>query len=175
MKFEELTSIAQNCAIDAVRQSESWQSLCAEDVSERMNELFDEFKGDLDLKLHYSLSYCQGDGVSFTGKIMCDELKSLPFANLIKDMDDTSISFVPNSLASYYAHKNTVDINIDLDETLYSKEEYAELECDIIEWYENECDFLEREGYALLDELTSDECISDYLNQFEFDEDGRRL
>ena len=175
MRFTELNWIAQNCAIDAVRQSEAWQTLCSEEISERMAELFGEFKRELDLKLHYSLSYCQGDGVSFTGKVMCDELATLPFANLIKDMDDTSISFVPNSLASYYAHKNTVDINIDLDETLYSKEEYDELECAIIAWYEDECDLLEREGYALLDELTSDEYISDYLDQFKFDVDGRRL
>ena len=175
MKFEELTWLAQNYAIDVVRQSESWQTDCAEEVSERMNELFDEFKGDLDLKLRYSLNGCQGDGVSFTGKVMCGEFASLPFADLIKEMDDTSISLVPNSLASYYAHKNTVDINIDLDETLYSKEEYDELECAIIAWYEDECDLLEREGYALWNELLSDECISDYLDQFEFDKDGRRL
>ena len=175
MKFEELDWLTQNYLIDKVRQSESWQILCGEDLSMKMNELFAEFKAELELELHYSLNFCQGDGVSFTGKIMCGELASFPFASLIKDMDDTSISLVPNRLANYYSHKNTVDININLDENLYSSEEYEALEMAIIKWYEDECDLLEREGHNLLEKIMSDEYIADYLDQFEFSPDGERI
>ena len=171
MKFFELKENIKEKVVKDFQENEAWAILVSESLNEFMGEKFHELVGeDFELELRYSLNHCQGDGVSFVGKIMCDELKELPFGHLFKDIDDSSILFTGNGLDNYYCHSKTVDIEIDIDERLYTEEELNILEKTVREWFENICSTLEKEGYEA--KYLSEEVIIEYLAQYDFDENG---
>ena len=176
MKFFELKENVKEKVAKDFQESEVWAILVGENLTDFMETRFHELVGeDLGLKIRYSLNHCQGDGVSFVGKIMCNELEILPFGHLFKDMDDSSILFTGNGLENYYCHDKTVDIEVDVDERLYSEKELNILEKTVREWFENICSTLEKEGYDFLEKYNNEETITEYLSQYDFNENGEAI
>ena len=137
-------------------------------------------KGFLNPDISYSLSYCQGDGASFT----CSKLD---YELLLKDYKCKHKSWIIQILKEYcevkierscchYYHKRSC--NTELYE--YTQGNYPhimnELE-NIRQHIENAriyaCDDLEEGLQAEIDYLTSDECIAETLiaNEYYFNED----
>ena len=173
MKIFKLKENVKEKVVKDFQESEAWNSLVGENFADFMETRFHKLIGeDLGLELRYSLNHCQGDEVSFVGKIMCTKLETLPFGHLFKDIDDSSILFTGNGLENYYCHDKTVDIEIDIDEEIYSEEELNILEKTVQEWFENICSTLEKEGYEILAKHLSEEVIIEYLAQYDFDENG---
>jgi hypothetical protein len=185
--FEELSSEAKKFAIE---QNRNWDYSYI--LEECMNDHFKEIVGEIadDLKMSYSLSCCQGDGVSLTGEVT--DLQNL--ANMVYDGN------VPHNVARiikyvlysvkfsrsnhHYVHKYTVDIeaidNYNMDCTNIGKHDrifavMAQFEADVKEWYYEVCNKLEHYGYEAIDGFTEDEYIADMLiaNECEFLADGR--
>ena len=180
MRFNELSEDVKNEVIQNTLNADWFIENVSEDLDDHMREEFKKETFDIDgLTLRYSLRHNQGDGVSFTGSINGDELKKLPFAYLIKDLDNISIMFTPNSLANHYVHVNTVDVAIDYDcgfsEEDYTREERRSLENAVESWYHGVCERLEKSGYDYLDMCETDDYVESWLSYDEFDEDGRMI
>lgn len=180
MKFNELSEEVKKEVIQNTLTSDWFMDNVAYDLDDHMREEFAKETFDIGgLTLRYSLRHNQGDGVSFIGSINGDELEKLPFAHLIKDLDNISIMFTPNSLANHYAHVNTVDFAIDYDcgfsEEDYTREERRQLESAVKSWYRDVCERLEKSGYDYLDMCETDDYVESRLSYDEFDEDGHMI
>ena len=142
-----------------------------DDLDNYMQEEFKKETFGIDgLRLRYLLEHERGDGVSFVGSINGDNLKKLPFAHLIKELDDVSITFVLNYLANYYSHVNTVDVFIDYNEEKYTCKEHSQLENAVKSWYRDVCKRLEKSGYDYLDAYEMEDDASDLRFLLAYDE-----
>ena len=167
MKFEEFTKPQKEALIQAVMTNNT--------LLQFMEQRFENLvKGEYKpfVELRYSLAHCQGDGVSFVGRIEQTELKGLPFAPLLKDIENSSVSFIGNRLDAYYCYSKTVDVVIDVNEDIYSEEELEELVCVVRNWFDDVCKQLEQEGYAFLNLCEKKETIAEFLAKQKFDKDG---
>lgn len=170
--FEELSEDVQERLIREYRQYEDYNDY---DLEHYLNERLKELTG-LSFDLAYSLCYRQGDGLRFTGRIEGEENKHLPFANLVKDAENTIINIAPSSR---WCNSYKVDIDIDAD-TCYDSQEYYDDEWDNLqkateEWYSKIRETLEEEGYKYIEEMESEEYIRECLINLEeyYTEDGR--
>ncbi len=95
----------------------------------------------------YSLSHCQGDGLMFEGSFIWSEYR-------IK---------VKHSGHYYHSHSKTVDITkiVDGQEIEASEDEYAKFE----EIYQAICKKLEKYGYDLIEDETSEAHFIDLCNE----------
>jgi hypothetical protein len=168
-KFTELSEQAKNVAIEKQRNHEidfDWFSdYCHEQISEK------GFKGNI--KLQYSLSYCQGDGLSFS----CDYFNNLNalFVEILgtekqKTIDciinNCSLKIKGNDRRYCYAHRN--DINFELD-NYYVKSStnldnlISEVESKLKDLYIDLCNELQKQGYDDIENQYSDEYITETL------------
>ena len=81
--FEELSPEAQEKALEAWRYSLNrelpeyfLEEAMLEELAREITGAYD-LPGADDLRISYSLSYCQGDGVSFTGKVLKENAPGL--------------------------------------------------------------------------------------------------
>lgn len=159
--FDELSKEAQQKAIDNARDNEyevglDWLNT---DMQEQLLVLLDKhkLKGD-DCQVRYSLSYSQGDGASFTGRI---------------EYNGTWYGDVElGSLSNFYCHYNTV--KLDSLYSLRTGKEAPQATVDKVEELVREISReLEQYGYDLIEQATSDESITEYLREDnEFYKDG---
>ena len=188
-KFDELPAFVQTKVIDRYRDRLS--DLLNDDLKEAMNWKLNNCVGSLDFELAYSLSCCQGDGVSFTGSVNGKEnlfmLASLVYGgdkiprNILRLINCDIIYEVEFARCNYrYTHGYTVQTNI--IENYNTAKDYGhiskamtEFETAINKWRLKTCDILEKEGYEVIDNLYSDNNIKNYIaeNDFEFFSDGR--
>ena len=180
MRFNELSEEVKKEVIQNTLASDWFRDNVGEDLDDHMREEFEKETFDIDgLTFRYSLGHNQGDGVSFIGSISGDDLKKLPFTHMIKDIDNISIMFTPNSLANRYSHVNTVDVAIDYDcgfsEEDYTREERRQLENAVKSWYRGVCERLEKSGYDYLNMCETDDYVESWLSYDEFDKDGRMI
>lgn len=172
-KFDELSSEVQKKVIDLYRDSYV-------DIEEAMNTEFINYVGDLDFMLSYSLSCCQGDGVSFTGMAEGRE-EVLKLANLVYNGEvpkkilslinsDIIYKVEFNRISSHYVHKYTVATTIDGDYLRIAED----FKVAITHWYSDICDALETYGYNTIDIMRSDDYVRECIiaNDLEFTEDG---
>jgi len=149
--FEELSPEAQGKALEAWRYSlymEIPDYLLEESMLE---ELAREITGayDLpgadDLRISYSLSYCQGDGVSFSGKVLKENAPGLSWP--------ASAAYAEfNRGSHYYSHAYTVTPELfDAEE-----EEISDGIEEFRESYLKICRNLEKYGYKWIEEWTSE-------------------
>lgn len=125
-------------------------------IDQIKNELEDEF-GLYDIEIKFSGFASQGDGASFTGKI-------IEFGKFLeKTKIESCIWFNRGSLN--YVHENTVSCD------------FEDLESQIEEWRHNKCREIYHELETEYDYLTSDKAIEETLkiNDYEFDEEGNLL
>ena len=152
--IKELNETAKEKALNLLREDNSYDFL-SEDLEERLRELLkdNKIKGD-DLKIYYSLSYSQGDGVCFVGNF---EYKD--YLVFIKHIGN-------------YNHKNSVEIDIlDSESEEVMEDDICE---EFKEIFDDICDQLEKIGYNCIEYVDSEENLIDMceINEYTFLENG---
>lgn len=141
--------------------------------------------GESELNIHYSLSFCQGDGLCFDGKIFFTDVKNKFFQQMTKGftLEETEIIFnnVDNILLykinHRYHHVNTVKIMLCIPD-MDIEEKYSALFDKLLkrvqEWYEQTCRVLEKEGYEFF-YYADDKEVEKWCAYFgyEFTKDGK--
>ena len=147
-----------------------------------------------DLEVNYSLNYCQGGGLSFTGKVSVYDFITNPLnkERLEKDFTQKELktlyflantmelgSIIIDRINYHYYHKNSVSFNYEYEigDYLRGKEKLEEVSEKflnyIIDLFNIECDKLEEYGYDYFYKISEEEakevCIA---NDYEFFEDG---
>jgi len=130
-QFDELSDEAKEKAISKFREDLDFPFL-EEDLNKYLKQLLKENKINGEPKLMFSFSYCQGDGVCFTG--------TFKWKNYL-------ISIVHND---NYFHKHSTDIFM---ETAFGNEVRAEVYDEFKELYFDLCDKVEKEGYKIIVEI----------------------
>ena len=187
-EFNELSKDVQEKVINHYRNELS--DLLADDLKEAMIMELNNHVGGLDFELAYSLNYCQGDGVSFTGSVDGKEelfmLAGLVYGNkipknILRLINCDIIYKVEFARCNYrYTHGYTVQTNI--IENYNATKDYrhiskaiTEFETAVDKWRLQVCDTLERFGYDTIDNLYGDDNIKSYIDEsrLEFFLDGR--
>ena len=157
--FEELSDEVREKVLNKFRENNEYDFL-DENLNEELNILLKEaeIKPTGEISLRYSLSCCQGDGLSFIGDFK------------FKDID-FEISL--GHLSNHYAHSNTTDINTadEYDDSDDITEEIREIrEKEFREIYFKICDELEKSGYNYIEAEDSDENLKENIkvNEYKF-------
>lgn len=153
--FDELSEKAKEKALNAWRENDDMPFL-ETDMQEHFEELLKKhnMKEVSKSNLQYSLSYCQGDGVSFTG--------NYKWKNYNVEMIHTN---------THYYHKYTVSIDITTMNDNDAKESIYDSFKSI---YESICDELEKIGYSYIDDSYNDTNIIETIesNGYHFTNEG---
>jgi len=185
--FAELSEEAQQVAIENYRQTiyEDYDLLSQfnEDANEQIKN-----EGWEDANLQYSLSYSQGDGLSFEAKSYnkLDEIFKEVFG---QNKEKTAQIIIDNLEQCYkgnrghYCYSSKGDIDIYLHSGAYvNKTDNIEIAIQkallILEnRYVDLCEKLEKQGYTELEHMQTDEYIREEIeaNAYEFTEDGERF
>jgi hypothetical protein len=118
-----------------------------------------ELEKRIGLKIEWSLSHCQGDGVAIYGTLFAQDAPKLEWGN------GTTATLTRNSLSNHYSHEHTINVAVfRYDEDGYEtnsdcpeNEQFADQIRDI-------CRELKRLGYGQIEALTSEEAIHGYLD-----------
>lgn len=161
-EFEELKPDVQEKVIYDFRGQNEY-SFLSDDLNYQLMKLLKKYKIKYDdLKLYYSLSYCQGDGLCFIGTF-----------------NFKGFSFTINHTGHYY-HKNSTEIFIEdyseddeLTEMISNKVKDS-VEQEFKEIYFKICEKLERLGYEMIEYEDSEEHIKEIIeiNEYSFRENG---
>ena len=156
----------------------------AEILTDAFEEELEEL-GYTDADVRWSLSCCQGDGVSFTGEWSGAELRAICNRVYNGDIPKNINRIIPfikvefRRIDSYYAHARTVYTDVDLfngDRDLSSRfiDAMTELRKSINVDRIEVCGKLEKIGYAQIDWVESAENFAEMCeaNEWEFYEDG---
>lgn len=145
--YEELSETAKQKVLNSFRETNQYDFL-DENLNEYLQELLKEnkIKFACDLKLYYSLSYCQGDGVCFTG-----------FFNWGK----YNIKIIHNF---NYCHKKSTNIYINYYDKKENEQEATEkVYNNFKNIYYSICDKLEKAGYEYIESEDSEENIKENI------------
>lgn len=184
--FEELGEEAKKRAIKDWRESDSGKDnfLVTETLKNKLTEyLF------TDTEIYWSLSCCQGDGVSFTAEITLENaVKAVgkhlteKEKNQLKRIEGAGIEFnyIQNHLSCHYTHGRTISTHINWGELSGSIYRYSEKLVEKVAKYTDDyrleiCGELESIGYKEIDSMNSDEYITETLDSigYEFLENGK--
>jgi len=180
--FNELSKESQKIAIEKERQYnyEHGEPLF----------FFDEYCNErakgldfYDCKFQWSISYCQGDGLSFSGRIDANDLILKCFPNIKKSVlnvlcNNITIEIKGNTGHYTYAAKSDVDLWMDN----YSRNEYNNIQIIVDELkeylediYIDLCNELEKEAYSWIESENEDASIIERIeaNNYKFTEDGK--
>lgn len=155
-EFKELEEKVKEKVLNNFRNDNDYDFL-EEDLEEYLKEMLEKENITYeDLKINYSLSYCQGDGFSFTGNFI---YKNIPI--LIK-----------RDGFNYY-HERSTEIII-LNEEDFKKMDFEIFETDFKDLYYNICKKIEKMGYEMMEYEDSDESIKEIIeiNEYTFRENG---
>ena len=186
--FDELPVSVQAKVIDRYR--DSLTDLLNDDLKMDMEWKLNSYVGGLDFELSYSLGYCQGDGVSFTGSVEGKEellaLAGLVYGdkipkNILRLIKYNIIYEVDFARCNYhYVHEYSVQVNIienynTTKDYFHISKAMAEFEMAIDKWRLQICDTLEKFGYDTIEILYGDNNIKSFIaeNDCEFFSDGR--
>lgn len=194
-KFDELSEEAKEVARKNYRKFLNEDFYYESDtITQNMEEYIDSKSNRLidDLKIRWSLSCCQGDGVSFTGTI-ASRKNIIAFLKLILNRDLTknemlvaklidSINFERNAYC-HYCHERSVTTEIYIDGDcgyidMPHIDRIIEVFIQKIEaWRIALCRELEKGGYESIDFYNSNEYIDESIisNDYEFLADGQSL
>jgi len=110
------------------------------------------------LKIEYSLSYSQGDGVAIYGEIFAQDAPKLEWHNA----DNARLT--RNGYGNYYSHYNTFDVVVCGED---ENGNYTTLDGDtgeaITDQFRDICRQLARLGYQQIEALTNEEAIRGHL------------
>jgi hypothetical protein len=178
-KFSELKAKAQEEVIEKWYEHEDYPFL-SEDLEQELKEL-DTLKLFSDVKLQYSLSCCQGDGLSFSADI--DKHKALTAMNYSKpSVFDAlynsiySLKAVGNTGRYSFSHKNDIVLEYEglngkpiLQKKLDQFQEFLQ------DYYLGICHKLEKYGYSILEYRMDVKEFSEHAdaNGYEYYADGK--
>ena len=190
--FDELKENAKEKALDEMRNFFNDFNVFWEENNRDIKEYFynaivDKFEGVYVSNIYFSLNYCQGDGVCFSGFIAKEHIykfvlqvynNNIPrnIQRIIPFLDEIQFKNIDHR----YTHAYTVTTNVKpdfSDECNYSRIMAAieQFEKDIDTYRIDICKELEKDGYNMIDYFLSDENIISCLDhmQVEFYKDGR--
>jgi len=181
--LDELSDAARQNALEKMNTL-MYEYVECDEITEYLNgELFTELTGECvgqistnelakrtGLKLNWSLSHVQGDGVAIYGVIYAADAPKLEWYNA----DNARLS--PNDYANFYSHENTFTVEVCGED---ENGNYTTLDGDtgeeIAEQFRDICRRLKRLGYEQIRNLTGEEAIRGYLDGGDarrFTEDG---
>lgn len=198
--FEELSEEAKKYVVDRYRSNHG-DYLFDDWDSRNLTDYFKEFVsteyGYEDKEFYWSLSYSQGDGVRFEGKMYDDEILRVAkrlldeedFKLLDEFMSDNTVRGVIGGTSNHYYHYNTMRVELESNLSSLYDAEIEELGIDVFNRLEEILELLEdyilkdikgisRElesiGYKKIEGHNTDEYIIELLvaNGGEFFEDG---
>lgn len=179
--FSELSEAAKEKAISNWYETEDYPFL-SDDIESSILEQFDTEKVFSGIKLSYSLSYSQGDGLSFSSDFDFENwLKKYTFQNFKKRalIESFTLSINANSGQYSYAHKDCISgiENYRTNNTIALKnlkQLFENILNDIQTYYLEVCKQAERYGYSEIEyrmtETEFSECCE--ANYYTFLEDG---
>lgn len=178
-KFEELSKDTQNAIIEKKREkTEIYLDFFYDDCIEIIKK--NGFYGNV--KLEYSLSYSQGDGLSFSfdyydnlTQLFTDILGTEKKKTIECIVNNISLNCKGNSGRYCYAHRN--DINLELDNYYVKSSEnidnlISKVESKLRDIYIDLCKQLEQQGYSEIEYQLTDEYIIENLTNYKFTIDG---
>lgn len=126
---------------------------CVGDISSK------QLEKRLGLKIEWSLSNSQGDGVAIYGTLNSDDAPKLEWGN------GTTATLTRNSLSNHYSHERCINVSVfrynedgyEIDSDCPENEQFADQIRDI-------CRQLAQYGYDQITTLTSEEAIHGYLD-----------
>jgi len=183
-KFEELSETAQTLAIQKYRES---NHIFMEPFNEGAIEKIKE-AGFTEPKLQYSLSYCQGDGLSFSAEKytkledLFNEVLGEGKKKTAKVLAENCTTVMSGNTNRYcYASRSDIDVYLENYTSSYNKSDRMDevvnkVMTKLEDLYLKLCKQLENDGYADIEYQDSDESIKETLiaNEYEYNEDGTR-
>lgn len=140
-------------------------------------------KGWNDVKLQYSLSYCQGDGLSFSGKLdlkwFLENIYSKKLTKFkIWALNEYIYKVISKGNTGHYSysHKNQIEFEHNYPYERKHIEKLLENVLDEVkDYYVKLCNEYEKQGYNEIDYQLSNEYITEFLenNEYEFFENGQ--
>lgn len=180
--FDELSEEAKQTALDKWYENEDYPFLSYDLENEATN--FDEYNIFENVKLCYSLSYCQGDGLSFDSDINIDNYLNA-FTKLPEWKKKAIIEqcYKPHTSANtgHYCYCSKSDFNYDLNDTT---KDYPLLNAliedickEITDYYLDICSKLEKSGYSIIEYRMNFEEFDEYCeaNEYQFDINGNMI
>jgi hypothetical protein len=156
-QIKPLSSLNLKVASLNVKNGENDFYFLSEDLTEILREKLKELKIDVEnLKIGYSLSYCQGDGFNFVGDVV---YKNVAF-KIIKGTHFYEHSHTVDIEVSEYKHKDIMDLN---------DKEYKKAQQDLknfVELYHKICKDMENIGYGIIEEQEKENILKAGLNDF---------
>jgi hypothetical protein len=183
-EFKELSKEAQEKAIEHFKDLKQNDGdllfFFSDDVSEQLKE-----NGWNDVKLAYSLSRCQGDGLSFSGKLDLKWFLENEYSHKLPKYKINALCEYVYSVHSkgntgHYSYANKSQI--EYSENYQNGEHWDRLDklfqdvlLEIQNQYVNLCSKFEKQGYDEIEFQLSDECIEGDIeaNEYEFLESGK--
>lgn len=177
-KFSELSKEAKEYAIAKYYENEEYPFL-EEDILSELSQL-DTLKIFSDIKLRYSLNYCQGDGLSFSANIDVDEyLKNKDLSQDNKQLISMEVykMYSTGNKGRYsYAHRDQIEWEANGSDVRETTEKLIEtIKKEIAEYYMEICKKLEKYGYSVLEYRMDDEEFEEHCksNGYMFLENGK--
>ena len=178
--FDELSQEAKEFAVENERNSgkrfdDDDAAFLTEDFQHQLAE-----KGFEAVKVFWSLSYCQGDGVAFYGRVYTDDLKAKDVVarKLIERLEKAGeeISIEITGAGGWYHHRNSMTVEVEFENEKDDEDLPARLKIALPVWREEFENYLsekvkeisselEKSGYAEIDYHYEDETISQDLSE----------
>lgn len=179
-KFNELSEEAKKVAIEEERRSYMEYGEPLYMFDDYCKEKAKEY-GFYDCKFQWSLSYSQGDGLSFSGSIDADDLIKMAMPNLKKSIacaisKNIVIEIKGNTAHYSYAAKSDVDVWLEANKDYPHIDDIVhELRTYLKELYMQLCRELEKDGYSWIEEEDKDERIIERIeaNEWEYTKNGK--
>lgn len=176
-KYEELSNAAKDVVKDDYLGFNRTTAEFDINVTNKLRDL-----GFCNIDVKFSLSHCQGDGLSFTGEICCEDLFKIDYIKDKLSLSDDVIANLKDTLDSVeivridyrYTHYNTCKVVLNGNLNWMTNKDYCYLYDDITQYYQSLCRRFERDGYRWFYEVNEEEIIKYCTyNNLEFTSDGR--
>jgi hypothetical protein len=175
----ELTGTAKQKAKDLMHEllEDSFLDVIQDEINNYYIPEFIHNKGFDAERVYYALSYSQGDGAMFEGRVN-DITKFTTNKRAIKVINEYGMYAKFTHKGRYY-HEKSYDFTLDFPElkpTQYRlKEEFDKIEQNIIDIYEETCKEIYKQLRDHHNAITNEDSIIDFAegNGYQFDERGR--
>lgn len=190
-EFSELPKDIQEEILDRYRytnvETDDWYEYIIEEFEKEMEEA-----GLDDIECQFTGFHSQGDGASFTGKVL-DNLKFIRESLGVKISGDAAdnLYITIHRTDTRHCHENTITGNVEVDgeeeiEVIISADVFytidvnkkaEELEPKVTDWARQKSKELYKKLYACYEDLTSDSSVKSFLegNNYMFDEYGKSI
>ncbi len=182
-KYEELSKEAKEKIIENHYENEYLYGydFLEEDIKEEFLNMKTCFK---DISLQYSLSHCQGDGLSFSGELDLKKFINEKYSKKLRSsykwaINEYIYSVISKGNGGNYCYASEYDIEYTENYQDYKNHDqinklFAGVLKEIQEYYLEICDKLEKYGFEILDYRMNDQEMQVYCeaNSYTFLENG---